>query len=163
VRREGEVGMYKRILVPLDGTENDQAVLDHVGALAKATGASVHLLWLHRGVKSEDPFFRAVQMEEGSKGHLAKEKAGSYLPQAERGLRDRGVRVSSEFRTVYGPEAQEMVTYGEESGCDLIVLFNHGRSGLGRWFFSNLEEKVKRRAAVPVLLVPAQSHKEVSP
>lgn len=146
--------MYKKILLPVEGTENDRVVLEHVGLLAKKTGASVALLQIHRAIESEDPFFRAVQMEEGSKGHLARQRAESYLPEMERFLRDQGIGVSSEFRVVYGPEADELVKYAEESDCDLIALINHRQSGVGRWFFSNIEEKVKRRSAMPVLLVP---------
>jgi nucleotide-binding universal stress UspA family protein len=138
----------------LEGPDNDRVLLDHIGKLEGKTGAAVALLQMHRTVKSEDPFFRAVQMEEGSKGHMAKKQAESYLPELETSLRNRGVDVSSEFRVIYGSEAEELVAYAGESNCDLIALFNHRQSGVGRWFFSNMEEKVKRRSALPVLLVP---------
>jgi nucleotide-binding universal stress UspA family protein len=152
--QEGASGMYKKILVPLEGSDDDRVVLDHVGTLAKQIGATVALLWEHRAVESEDPFFRAVQMEEGSNGYLAKQRAESYLPELERSLREKGVDASSEFRIIYAPEADELVAYAEEVGCDLIALLNHRRSSVGRWFFSNIEERVKRRSSLPVLLVP---------
>ena len=145
--------MYKKILVPLEGTNNDEAVLDHVRQLAKKTGAALVLIQLHRIIKVEDPFMRAIEMEIGSRGYKAKQKAETYLTDLEKSFGQEGIEVSTEFLTVKGPEADEIVKYAEEKGCDLIAITNQSRTGLGRWFFSNIEEKVKRRSSLPVLMV----------
>jgi nucleotide-binding universal stress UspA family protein len=145
--------MYKKILVPLDGTRNDEIVLGHVQRLAKETGAVLILIQLHRIVKDDDPFMRSVQMEAGSRGYEAREKAEAQLKGLEASLRKEGIEVSTEFLVVEEPEADEIVKFAEERGCDLIALTNRERTGLGRWFFSGIEEKVKRRSSLPVLLV----------
>lgn len=155
--------MYKKILVPLDGTKNDEVILDHVRDLAKALGSSLVLIQLFRVIKSEDPFFKNVQMETGASGALAKEKAESYLPGVAETIKTEGVDVSTEFLIVDEPEADEIVKYALDNGCDLIALTNQERTGLGRWFFANIEEKVKRRSSLPILLVGKPHHKEKSP
>ena len=152
--------MYKKILVPLDGTENDQVVLEHVRDLAKSLGSSLILIQLFRVIKSEDPFFKNVQMETGSSGSLAKEKAAAYLPALAETIKAEGVDVSTQFLIVDEPEADEIVKYALDNDCELIALTNQERTGIGRWFFTNIEEKVKRRSSLPVLLVARPQHKE---
>jgi nucleotide-binding universal stress UspA family protein len=145
--------MYRKILVPLDGTKNDEVVLEHVRRLAKDRGSAVVLIQLYRVVKDTDPFMQSIQMEAGSAGFRAKEKAEAYLPELERSFAQDGIEVSSAFLVAEGPEADEIVRYAQENHCDLIALTNQAQTGLGRWFFSNIEEKVKRRSSLPVLLV----------
>lgn len=73
--------MYKKILVPLEGTENDNVILEHVRHLAKNVGASVVLMQLHRVIKDDDPFMKSIQIEVGSSGYLKKEKADGFQSQ----------------------------------------------------------------------------------
>ncbi|MFZ5864844.1 MAG: universal stress protein [Thermodesulfobacteriota bacterium] len=148
--------MYKKMLVPLDGSENDEVVLDHVKRLAKEFGASVEVIMLFRLAPADDPFERNVQMEDGSLGWKAKRKAESYLPQVESALAEERIPVNTEFLVVEQPEADAIVKYAEDKGCDLIVFANRERSPLGRFFFGNIEEKVRRRTTLPVLFVSAR-------
>jgi nucleotide-binding universal stress UspA family protein len=145
--------MYKKILVPLDGTKNDEAVLEHVQRLARETGAALLLIQLFRVIRSKDPFMERIQVEVGSAGHRAKEKAEVYLPELEKSIGEKGIDVSTEFLIVHEPEADEIVKYAQEHECDLIALTNVERTGLGSWFFSSIEEKVKKRSSLPVLMV----------
>ena len=146
--------MYKKILVLLDGTKNDKGLLDHVRGLAKGIGASLILIQLYRVVKDEDPFMRSIQREVGARSYEVQKRAETYLPEVEESLRREGIEVSSEFLLAEDPEADEIVRYAKNKGCDLIALENQARTGLGRWFFSNIEDKVKRRSSLPVLMVP---------
>lgn len=146
--------MYKKLLVPLDGSKNDDAVLEHVKILALDWGAAVTLIQLFRLARAEDPFERQVQMEEGSSGYRARERARVYLPRCEELLRGSGVVVSSEFLATEDPEADAIVRYSEEGRFDLIVLANQDRSAIGRLFFGNIEERVRRRSSLPVLFIP---------
>jgi nucleotide-binding universal stress UspA family protein len=148
-----EVFMYKKILVPLDGSKNDDVVIDYVKTLAKEFGATVTLIMLYRMADAEDPFEKAMQMEDGSSGWRAKGKAEEYLPQVERSMTAAGITANTEFRVVERPEAEAIVRYAEENGFDLILLANRERSPIGRFFFGNIEEKVRRRSTLPVLFV----------
>ena len=148
--------MYNKILVPLDGSENDQVVLEHVKTLAKEFGAVVILIMLFRLAPADDPFEKNVQMEDGSSGWRAKRKAESYLPHLEHSLTEDRIDVNTEFLVVEEPEPDAIVRYAEEKNCDLIVFANRERSPIGRFFFGNIEEKVRRRTTLPVLFVSAR-------
>ncbi|NIS59604.1 MAG: universal stress protein [Proteobacteria bacterium] len=145
--------MYKRILVPLDGTPNDNIVLEHVKDLARQHRAELTLLQLYRIMKADEPFMKRVQMEIGSLGYQAKQKAEAYLAEREDSMKKEGFEVSGIFLVVEDPEADAIVKYAEENGFDLIALTNQERGGISRWFFGNIEERVRRRSSLPVLFV----------
>ena len=154
--------MYKKILVPLEGTENDKIILRHIRRLAKHVGAAVALMQLHRVIKDDDPFMKSIQIEPGSSGYIKKEKADPYLAGLEKSFLQDGIDVSSEFIVVTEAEAEAIVKYAERKECDLIALANQQSMGVGRWFFLNIEEKVKRRSSLPVLLVAGVKDEEKS-
>jgi nucleotide-binding universal stress UspA family protein len=145
--------MYTKILVPLDGTPNDEIVLEHVKGLAREHGSELTLLQLHRIMKADEPYMKRVQTEIGSAGYLAKQKAEAYLPELEKAMQKEGFQVSTVFLMVENPEADEIVKYAEENNFDLITLANQERTGVSRWFFGSIEEKVRRRSSLPVLFV----------
>jgi nucleotide-binding universal stress UspA family protein len=154
--------MYKKILVPLEGTENDKIILEHIRHLAKHVGAAVVLMQLHRVIKDDDPFMKGIQIEPGSAGYVKKEKAEPYMAELEQSFLKDGIDVSSEFIVVTEAEADAIVKYAEQKECDLIALANQQSLGVGRGFFLNIEEKVKRRSSLPVLLVAGVKDKERS-
>ncbi len=154
--------MYKKILVPLDASRNDEVVLEHVKRLAKEVGAAITLILLYRLAPADDPFEKQMQMEEGSWGYKAKEKAKVYLPQLEESFSKEALRIRTEFLTVEEPEADAIVKYAEKNDFDLIILANRARSPIGSFFFGNIEEKVRRRSSLPVLFVSGPKDKETS-
>ena len=145
--------MFKKILVPLDGSPNDDIVLDHVKQLAKEFGSEVTLILLFRLTPSDDPLEKQMQLEEGSSGWRARGKAEKYLPELEKALADAGIQANTDFLVVEQPEPVAIVKYAEDNNFDLIVFANRERSPIGRFFFGNVEEKVRRRTSLPVLFV----------
>jgi len=145
--------MYRKILVPLDGTKSDEAVLEHVKRLALDMQASLTLVLLHRVATSDDPFDKQMQMEDGSSGWRARKKAESYLPELEKQIRAEGIEVATQFLVVDEPVADAIVKYAQDNGFDLIALANRERSPIGAFFFGNIEDKVRRRSTLPVLFV----------
>src|SRR5208283_3907173 len=124
--------MYKKILVPLDESKNDEVVLEHAKRLVRELGAALTLILLHRLTPpADDPFERQMQMEEGSSGYKAKERAKVYLPQLEEFLSQEGIRIKTEFLTVEEPEADAIVKYAEKNDFDLIMLANRVKSPIG--------------------------------
>jgi len=105
--------MYKKILVSLEGTENDKVILAHVRHLAKNVGAAVALMQLHRVIKDDDPFMKSVQVEVGSSGYRKKEKAETYLAKLEQSFVQDGIDVSREFLVATEAEADAIVKYAE--------------------------------------------------
>ena len=148
--------MFKKILAPLDGSQNDDIVLEHVKKLAKQFGSTVTLILLFRLAESDDPFDKQIQMEDGASGWRAKGRAEKYLPELQKALDDEGIDGNTEFLVVEQPEPDAIVKYAEDNNFDLIVLANRERSPIGRFFFGNVEEKVRRRTSLPVLFVSAR-------
>ncbi len=155
--------MYKKILAPLDASPNDEIVVQHLKRLAKEFGAAVTLLMLYRLAVSDDPLERQLQIEEGSSGWRAKMKAEKYLPELQKGFTAEGIPVCTEFLIVEQSEPEAIVTYAEKYQFDLIVFANRERSPIGRFFFGNIEEKVRRRTKLPVLFVSRSELSEERP
>jgi nucleotide-binding universal stress UspA family protein len=152
--------MYKKILVPLDGSKNDDVVLEHVRILAREWQASVTLILVYRMAKSDDPFEKQMQMEDGASGYRAREKARTYLPLLEESLKKEGIKISTEFLVSDSPTADAIVAYAAQNQFDLIALTSRDRSPVGSFFFGNIEDKVRRRSPLPVLFVPESVLKE---
>ena len=146
--------MYRRIVVPVDGSELAERALPQAEALARLTGAPLHLVRVVDltsmarygtiGLHAEVTAFQRL---------LANEEAVARddLARTARGLRDRGVSVTTEERR--GDAATEIVAATEPG--DVIVMATHGRGGVTRWFLGSVAEEVARHAPVPVLLVRA--------
>ena len=146
--------MYRRIVVPVDGSDLAERALPQAEALARLAGAPLHLVrvvdltGLARygaiGLHAEATAFQLV---------LANEEtvARGDLERTARGLRERGASVTTERRR--GDAATEIV--GATGPGDVIVMATHGRGGVTRWFLGSVAEEVVRRAPVPVLLVRA--------
>ncbi len=148
--------MYKKILVPLDGSELAECVLPHVAAIAGGCGV--------QGVI----FLRAVEpfhMPSGEASAYFSEKDGKRIDsenkaEAEKYLKDLvnrtkydGVRVK--YEVLMGTAAESIADYATKNVVDLIVIATHGRSGVSRWVWGSVADRVLRSACVPVLMVRA--------
>lgn len=143
--------MYKRVVLPLDGSDLAELAIPHAVQLARLTGADLHLVRVI-DILGGQAFGAYVAIEaagyaEATGAELA-ESAG-YLEEIQRRLADRGFRVTTELRR--GPAAHE-VTQCADAG-DVIVMATHGRGGVRRWLLGSVAEEVVRHAPVPVLLV----------
>lgn len=141
--------MYKRAVVPLDGSPFAEAIIPFIIDIAGPLDLEVVLL---RVVQP-----RAPEVVEGTRQVIVedvealKAEAGQYLAPLVGELESRGVRGRAEVRV--GDPASEIVTGAREADADLIAMTTHGRSGLGRLLFGSVAEAVLREAAVPVLLM----------
>jgi nucleotide-binding universal stress UspA family protein len=140
--------MYKRILVPLDGSEFAESALSHALALATCSGAEIVLLRVAVHPRYEyiapDPL-----LVESMRADPTIESA-AYLERKANELRESGCRVTAE--TCTRPLAETILDYAEGIGADLIVMSTHGHSGLARWFIGSTADKVVRGARLPVML-----------
>jgi len=146
--------MYQKILIPLDGSELAECSLEHAMAIAQGCNiADVILLQviepfstltLSALAEADDESLKKVREQ-----HLQEAKA--YLSKVENHLKTQGI--TSRSVTVEGRAADEILSYTENNNVDLIVLSTHGRSGLSRFFFGSVAEKVSRHSRVPVLLL----------
>ena len=141
--------MYKRMLVPLDGSRLAEGILPFIIQIAGPLDLEVVL------VRVVQPI---VPLTLEGTGHFAVDdvptrlrEAREYLAPVAADLRERGVRVTTEAR--HGEPVTVLVAAARDVGADLIAMTTHGRSGLGRLLFGSVAEAVLRQAQIPVLMM----------
>lgn len=156
-------GQIRKIVVPLDGSELAESVLPHVETIAKQEqGEPVEVILLMVCEPLVIPPVSAspistieVPMNWGNivEEHLdyTKKVSEEYLGGVAKRFLDAGLKVSTEI--VDGVPAQEIIDYANAVPHSLIAMLTHGRSGLGRWAYGSVAEKVLSGASRPVLLV----------
>ncbi len=145
--------MYKKILVPLDGSELSESVLNHVVTIATSCHVPEVVLMrvrepLDKSVKETLDAKIASQLDEAYHN-----EAANYLEKIATTLKRKGIAVKVEVLS--GKPAEEIIKYSQRSGVDLVIMSTHGRSGVSRWVFGSVADKVVRQTEVPVLIRPA--------
>lgn len=144
--------MFKRILVPLDGSELSESVLPHVAALAQCTGAEVILLRVVSVPAYEPVFGEALHSPIAPRDQVdPRSHAEGYLQRVSYDYFPRGVNVKCEVTG--GPVADSILDYAEGAQADLIAMSTHGRSGLARLVIGSVAEQIVQRSHLPVLLI----------
>ena len=144
---------YKRILVPVDGSQTSNAGLREAIGLAKEAGARlqlVHIVDQHTVVMMgvESAYYIDDMMQS------AKKSGQRLLKRAVERAAKAGVQASGVLlETLTGPAADPIVRQAKKWGADLIVLGTHGRRGVRRLVMGSDAEQVVRNAPVPVMLV----------
>jgi nucleotide-binding universal stress UspA family protein len=140
-----EVPEFKRILLPLDGSDRSAAILplvEHVAGLHNAEVILLRVAW--SGPMAADYPVHAVPLI------VTPEKVEESLkPHADR-LAAAGVKVRTQ--AAFGIEAGSILDALEEEDVDLLAMTTHGRSGLDRWLLGSVTEKVLRHAQCPLLI-----------
>ena len=141
--------MYKRALIPLDGSTVAETIIPFILETAGPLGLDVTLL---RVVTPPRP---AAAVEAGPVVLDNVEEqcadAETYLVPVATELRANGIRVTTEVRR--GDPVDEILAAIQDSKADLVIMTTHGRTGFGRLLFGSVAEAVLRRADVPVLLM----------
>jgi nucleotide-binding universal stress UspA family protein len=149
--------MYSHLLVPLDGSRFAESALTHALEFAQKFGSKITL------VRAIDPP-HTIAADVGDTAdmiikmrELTKKEAESYLQSQSGSLRQQGYDVETEI--LMGTSTpQAILMAADDQNVDLIVMCTHGRSGLGRFVFGSVAEKVVRHAKVPVLLIRAKEN-----
>ncbi len=146
--------MYKKILVPVDGSETSQRGLQHAILLAKDQSAVLRLLHVvhdyfvaegRHGMARSDELLKELR-----------EHGQLILSEAVSSARQQGVEAQSEsVETPMGPVGAAIAEYAQRWPADLIVIGTHGRRGIRRLVMGSDAEYVVRTTPVPVLLVRA--------
>jgi nucleotide-binding universal stress UspA family protein len=137
--------MYNKILVTLDTTPTDRAIIEHVKELAKIMHSRVALLHVADGWAARTYGAEAVSPE------LTQDKA--YLEAVRAEFQAAGV--SAEAELAYGEPATEIIKWVEEKGCDLVAMSTHGHRFVADLFLGTTVHRVRHEINVPVLLVRA--------
>ena len=142
--------MFEKILVTLDGSELAEEVIPYVEDIAKRCNAEIILMRVSppahtvvaEGVVVSPLDEQLDQIEADFK---------RYLDRVADVLRARGLTVQTVIR--FGNPAEEIVDFSENNDVKLIAIATHGRSGLSRWVYGSVAEKVLRAASAPILLI----------
>jgi nucleotide-binding universal stress UspA family protein len=147
--------MIKRILVPLDGSKLAESVLPHVESIDKGSGVE-QVIFL-RVVEPVDRFcdIEGCITEETMIGIDAGNKvaAEKYLNQLIERTQYGGAPVKPEVIT--GPPGNSIADYAAKNSIDLIAIASHGRSGISRFTWRSVADRVIHSTHVPVLMVRA--------
>ena len=136
---------FHKILVPVESTDYDKVILNHVVPMAQCSGAKLILLhvadgWAarHFGEEADSPEVRADRI---------------YLEKLAASLREKGVEVEAVLG--YGDPGDEIVKQAEKRKCDLIAMTTHGHRFISDLLYGSAVHKVRHAVDIPILLVRA--------
>lgn len=138
--------MYDTILVTLDGTSTDRAIIEHVKQLATLAHSHVVLLHVADGWAARTYGPDAVSPE------ISEDTAYLHRVQAE--FQNDGIPAEAEL--AYGEPSEQIVNWVESKGCDLVAMSTHGHRFLADLFLGETATRVQHRISVPVLLLRAK-------
>src|SRR5438477_13005316 len=138
--------MYNTILVTLDGTPSDRAIIEHVKQLAQL--AHSHLMLLHVA----DGWAARTYGPDAVSPEIAEDTA--YLQKVLAEFQSAGIPAEAEL--AYGEPAQEIINWVKQKGCDLVAMSTHGHRFLSDLFRGVTATRVQHSISVPVLLLKAK-------
>ncbi len=138
--------MYETILVTLDGTPTDRAIIEHIKELAKLANSRLVLLHVADGWAARTYGPDAVSRE------IAEDTA--YLNRVREEFLSSGIPAQAEL--AYGDPVTEIIKWVEQKGCDLVAMSTHGHRFLGDLFLGSTASRVQHSISAPVLLLRAK-------
>lgn len=138
--------MYGKILIPLDASRTDRAIVDHIRPIAKLMQSRVVLLHVATGWAAQWFGGNAVSPE------VDEDKA--YLESVRAEFMADGIPAETEL--AFGDPAREIVRWIHLHGCDLVAMSTHGHRALADVFLGTTAIRVQHHVKVPVLLLRAR-------
>ncbi|HET9949005.1 MAG TPA: universal stress protein [Longimicrobiales bacterium] len=143
---------FETILVPLDGTDLSESVLDHAIAFGELFGSAFHLTRVVTyPLDVASPYVPLTVPPARDLLAEAKADALGYLEDKAERMRRRGLRVTTSVAVDTQP-GHGILAEAEAVGCDLVAMATHGRRGVGRLILGSAADKVLRGTRVPLLL-----------
>jgi len=141
--------MYKRVLIPLDGSRLAEGILPFILQIAGPLDLEVVLVYVVQPIMPQaiegTTYFTVYDVA------ARLNEARNYLAPVAADLRRQGVRVTTDAR--HGEPVTEIVAAARDVGAGIIAMTTHGRSGFGRLLFGSVAEAVLRQAEIPVLMM----------
>ncbi len=141
-----EASMYGTILVTLDGTPSDRAIVEHIKQLAKLAHSRLVLLHVADGWAARTYGPDAVSPE------ITEDTAYLETVRAE----FEAVGISAQAELAYGEPADEIIKWVKAKGCDLVAMSTHGHRFLADVFLGTTASRVQHNISAPVLLLRAK-------
>ncbi len=147
--------MYKKILVPLDGSKRAEAILRHVEEMALRYEARVILLQVEEEIFKLGYYTEYVDVSNYEQQHREqRQKAEAYLAGVQGELREKGIDVKKLI--LPGPVVPAILEAAAREDADLIAMASHGRGGLARAFYGSVAVGVLHRVDRPLLIIRAR-------
>jgi nucleotide-binding universal stress UspA family protein len=156
------VKMYNRILAPLDGSKLAECALGNVADIASGCHVTEVILLTVLEPVLIPSFWPDSQAETSTisanlekSWQQAHRSAGQYLAASAENMKKAGIAVETVVIDKSEGEqvADIILNYARNNSLDMIVMSTHGRSGISRWAFGSVAEKVVRSSLIPVLTV----------
>src|ERR1700738_2898604 len=135
--------MYDTILVTLDGTPSDRAIIEHIKQLANLAHSRLVLLHVADGWAARTYGRDAVSPE------ISEDT--TYLAKITEEFQSAGIPTEAEL--AYGEPVKEIIKWVEQKGCDLVAMSTHGHRFLADLFLGTTASRVQHSISVPVLLL----------
>jgi nucleotide-binding universal stress UspA family protein len=147
--------MYRKIMVPLDGSELAECVLPHVEALMSQCQIPAIVF-----VRVIEPIMPTVEGDHATTLAELEKREGERRSGSESYLKQVAAKLSAgetiiDTAVMVGRAADRLTDYAENNGIDLILMATHGRSGVSRWVRGSVADRILRAASIPVLMVRA--------
>jgi nucleotide-binding universal stress UspA family protein len=139
--------MYHRILVPVENSNYDERILDHVQQLARYCGASVVLIHVADGWAARN--IRHLNLRESEEMRADRE----YIERLAQRLTSDGLKAEAVLAS--GDPSAEIAAAAEREHCDLIAMSTHGHRFLADLIYGSVANAVRHTTSVPVLLLRA--------
>ncbi len=137
--------MYKTILVTLDGTSVDRAIIEHVKELAKFMKSTVILLHVADGWAARTFGRDAVSPE------VTEDTA--YLNQVRSEFQSAGI--PAEAQLAFGEPLKEILKWVEQKGCDLVAMSTHGHGPVKDFILGSVADSLRHQTDIPILMIRA--------
>ena len=149
--------MYKRMLVPLDGSKLGEIALIYARELAGRLDIDSILLHVYSPEESETASIYRAYVEQAAE--TLRHELIAFQKKTSVQLEGKALETRGELAV--GHPAEEILRYADENEIDFIIMATHGRSGIRRWALGSVADKVLRTSSVPVLLVRAGTPEEI--
>jgi nucleotide-binding universal stress UspA family protein len=140
------MSLYKTILVTLEGTPTDRAIIDHIKVLARSMQSRVVLLHVATGVPAKyhrtDAAGKEVEESKAFLGRVREEFSAAGIP--------------TEAQLAYGEPVKEIVNWVQRNGCDLVAMSTHGHQLIADLVLGTTAIRVQHSLSIPVLLLRAK-------
>ncbi|UOM32732.1 universal stress protein [Acuticoccus sp. I52.16.1] len=145
--------MFKRILVPCDGSAHASEALTKAVELQKLTGAELLLLTVYRHYSHLEATFSMVRREAPK---AMDDAMREYAEDIARQTKERAVGLGAANPRAFvknGPVARSIIGFAEEHACDLLVIGKRGIGSMEEYLLGSVSHKVTGLAKCPVLVV----------
>ena len=141
---------FKKLVVGYDGSESSQKALEKAIALAKELNAELHIVGVVRPFEfAAIDYIPPEEIEEYEKEEISKEE--KYLSEAKKIAEEKAIEPLT--KVMEGEPAEELMSYADENGCDLIVIGHRGVGGFKRMLLGSTANNLVKYANQSVLVV----------